>query len=454
MKKTFDLIVIGTGAAAAGVASRCRRAGWSVAIIDSLPYGGTCAVRGCDPKKVLVGATEALDWVRRLKDKGVMADGAKINWSDLMRFKHTFTDPVPESNEKWFAGAGIEMYHDHTHFIGPTTLQVGDNVLEGKYVHIATGAKPVDLNIPGQGYVITSTEFLELEELPSRVVFIGGGFISFEFAHISARAGAQQVMLLHRSAQPLKGFDPDLVAMLIEQTRKLGVDVQLEAQVCGVERVDDGFTVQASTPGGKRSFEADLVVHGAGRVPDLDNLGLEEANVEYDRRGVKVNEFLQSISNSAIYAAGDCASTEGPPLTPVGAYEGGTVAANLLEGNHSKVVYPSIPTIPSAVFTVPPLATVGLQEAKAREQGLKFKTHFETTGSWYSSRRIGEEYSAYKVLVEEGSGRILGAHLLGSHAEELINLFTMAMKGSMSAKDIKQIIFAYPTYASDMGYMI
>ncbi len=453
MKKTFDLIVIGTGAAAAGVASRCRRAGWNVAIIDSLPYGGTCQLRGCDPKKVLVGATEALDWVHRMDGRGILASGAKIDWSALMRFKHTIIAPLPESNKKWFAQAGIEMYHDHTHFIGPTTLQVGDNVLAGKYVHIATGAKPVDLNIPGQGHVITSTEFLELEELPSRVVFIGGGFISFEFAHISARAGAQ-VMLLHRSAQPLKGFDPDLVAMLVEQTRKLGVDVQLEAQVCGVERVDNGFTVQASTPGGKRSFEADLVVHGAGRVPDLDNLGLEEANAEYDRRGVKVNEFLQSISNSAVYAAGDCAATEGPPLTPVGAYEGGIVAANLLEGNHSKVVYPSIPTIPSAVFTVPPLATVGLQEAKAREQGLRFETHYETTSAWYSSKRIGEEYSAYKVLVEEGSGRILGAHLLGSHAEELINLFTMAMKRSMSAKDIKEIIFAYPTYASDMGYMI
>ncbi|MFQ5759934.1 MAG: FAD-dependent oxidoreductase, partial [Acidiferrobacterales bacterium] len=221
-----------------------------------------------------------------------------------------------------------------------------------------------------------------------------------------------------------------------------------------VERVDNGFTVQASTPDGKRSFEADLVVHGAGRVPDIDNLGLGKANVRYGNRGVEVNEFLQSISNSAIYAAGDCAATEGPPLTPVGAYEGSVVATNLLEGNHTKVVYPSIPTIPSAVFTIPPLASVGLQEAKAREQGLDFDTHFDTTSSWYSSRRVGEEYSAYKVLVEEGSGRILGAHLLGSNAEELINLFTMAMKGSMNAKDIKEIIFAYPTYASDMGYMI
>ncbi|MFQ6023845.1 MAG: dihydrolipoyl dehydrogenase family protein [Acidiferrobacterales bacterium] len=450
MKNAFDLIVIGTGSAAAGVASRCRDAGWSVAIIDSLPYGGTCALRGCDPKKVLVGTTEALDRVRRMKDKGVTADGAKMDWSDLMRFKHTFTDPVPASNEEWFAQAGIEMYHDHTHFIGPTQIQVGDEVLEGKYVHIATGARPADLAFPGQAHVITSTKFLELKEFPRRVVFIGGGYISFEFAHVSVRAGAQ-VTLLHRSARPLKGFDPDLVTLLVEQTRKLGVDVQLGAEVCGIQRAGDSHTVEVSTSTGKRSFEADLVVHGAGRVPDIDNLGLEKANVEYDRRGVRVNEFLQSVSSPGVYAAGDCAATEGPSLTPVGSYEGAVVAANLLEGNDTRVAYPPIPSI---VFTIPPLASVGLQEAKAREQGLAFETHFETTSTWYSSRRIGEEYSAYKVLVEEETGCILGAHLLGSNAEELINLFTMAMRGSMNAKDIKEIIFAYPTYASDMGYMI
>jgi glutathione reductase (NADPH) len=453
MKKTFDLIAIGTGSAAVGVASRCRSAGWSVAIIDSLPYGGTCALRGCDPKKVLVGATEALDWARRMAGKGIETNEAKINWPELMQFKRTFTDPVPESNEKWFAEAGIEMYHGDARFLGPTQLQLGDDVLEGKYVHIATGARPADLGFPGQPHVITSTEFLELEQLPRRVVFIGGGYISFEFAHVSVRAGAE-VTLLHRSAQPLKGFDPDLVTLLVEQTRKLGVDVQLEAKVCGVEQVGDVFAVQASTPNGKRSFEADLVVHGAGRVPDVDHLGLEKANVSYSNQGVEVNEFLQSVSNPAVYAAGDCAATAGPPLTPVGAYEGRVVAANLLEGNQTKVDYPSIPTIPSTVFTVPPLAAVGLQEAQAREQGLVFDTHFDNTRSWYTSRRTAEECSAFKVLVEKGSGRILGAHLLGSNAEELINLFTMAMKGSMNAKDIKEIIFAYPTYASDMGYMI
>ncbi len=450
MPKSFDLTVIGTGSAAAGVASRCRDSGWSLAIIDSRPYGGTCALRGCDPKKVLVGATEALDWVNRLQGKGIQTGRIKINWPELMRFKRTFTDPVPKSNEKWFAQAGIEMFHGQARFTGPTAIQVGSDILESKYVHIATGAKPAELKIPGQEHVITSTEFLELEKLPSRIVFVGGGYISFEFAHISARAGAQ-VTLLHRGAQPLKGFDPDLVGMLVERTRKLGVDVQLEAKVCEVERSGKRLTVQTSTSDGNRSFEADLVVHGAGRVPDIDDLGLTEAGIEHDKRGVRVNEFLQSVSNPAVYSAGDCAATDGPPLTPVGSHEGDIVAANLLNGNKRQASYPPIPSL---VFTVPPLASVGLQESEAHEQELKFKTHFERTGSWYSSARIGEERSAYKVLVEEGSGRILGAHFLGPNAEELINLFTMAMAGGLHSQDIKGMIFGFPTYASDIGYMI
>ena len=450
MPKTFDLIVIGTGAAAAGVASRCRSSGWSVAIVDSRLYGGTCALRGCDPKKVLVGASEVLDGVRRMESKGLQGNGVRINWPELMRFKRTLIEPVPEKNEKWFAEAGIEMFHGEAHFVGPTAVQVGGDLLEGKHVHIATGARPVDLNIPGAEHVITSTQFLELEKLPSRVLFVGGGYTSFEFAHVSARSGAQ-VTILHRGAHPLRGFDPDLVKLLIERTRKLGVDVQLESKVCGVESSGNHFTVQASTSAGKRPFETDLVMHGAGRVPDIDQLGLEKAGIEYDRRGVQVNEFLQSVSNEAAYAAGDCAATEGAPLTPVGSYEGRVAAANLLEGNHRRVAYPPIPSL---VFTVPPLASVGLQESKARERGLDFETHFEKTGSWYSSARIGEKHSAYKVLVEKGSGQILGAHLLGPGAEELINLFTMAIGRGMTSKEIKAMIFGYPTFASDMGYMV
>jgi glutathione reductase (NADPH) len=448
--KTFDLVVIGTGSAGSTVASQCRAAGWQVAIVDSRPFGGTCALRGCDPKKVLVGAAEVIDWNHRMKGKGIRAEKATMAWTELMGFKRSFTQPVPERREASFSKAGIAAFHGRARFVGPTAVQVGNDVLDGRHVVIATGAMPERLQIPGAEYVTTSDQFLELDELPPRILFIGGGYISFEFAHIAARAHAH-VTILHRSSRPLTRFDPDLVDQLVQRTRDLGIDVQLGADVKGIAKTSSGLTVRASIDGEMRAFQADMVVHGAGRVPEIDDLELTAAGVKYDKRGVVVNEYLQSVSTPAVYAAGDAAASGGPALTPVAGYEGEIVAANLLEGNHRK---PNYLAVPSVVFTVPPLAAVGLSEQSARAQGRQFRMNHQKTSGWYSSRRIGEECSGFKVLVEEGSGRIIGAHLLGHHAEEVINLFALAIRSGLTATDLTEMIFAYPTHGSDISYMV
>ena len=186
-------------------------------------------------------------------------------------------------------------------------------------------------------------------------------------------------------------------------------------------------------------------------MPDTEDLNLQDAGVEAENRGVKVNDYLQSVSNSAVYAAGDAAASGGPPLTPVAGYEGRIVAANLLEGNHVRARYVGVPTV---AFTIPPLASVGLSEQSARERGLKFRTHREITSSWYSSRRVAEDCSGFKVLIEDDTDRILGAHLLGPHAEEVINLFAFAIARNAHAADLRDTIFAYPTVASDIRYML
>ncbi len=323
-------------------------------------------------------------------------------------------------------------------------------MLEGRHVLITTGAKPQKLNIPGEEHLTTSEQFLELDSLPRRIVFVGGGYISFEFAHISVRCGAK-VTLLHRGERPLERFEPDLVEQLVQRTRELGVDVQLQTQVKAVNENGNPLAVYASTKGGNREFEADMVVHGAGRVADIDDLNLSAAGVKSEQRGVAVNEYLQSISNPALYAAGDAASTGLPPLTPVAVYDGSIVVSNLLEGNHKKIGHIAVPTV---VFTVPPLASVGLSEGTARKQGLRFRVHREKTGSWYSSRRVAENCAGFKVLVEEGSGRVLGAHVLGPEADELINVFALAIQSGVTAETLKQTIFAYPTHGSDLTYML
>lgn len=445
----FDLVVIGTGAGGSTVAHKCRKAGWKVAISDSNPFGGTCALRGCDPKKVLVGAAELVDWNRRMMGKGVSGN-VEIDWQQLMELKKTFTEPVPVNTAKTFTKAGIATFHGRARFLDKTTLEIGADKLIGRYVHIAAGAKPAVLGIAGEEYLTTSTQFLETEQLPERIVFVGGGFIAFEFAHVAARAGAK-VTIIHRGPRPLEGFDPDLVEMLTKATLEIGVDLILDTEVKSVEKDGDEFKVTASSRDSRTVIEADMVVHGAGRVPDIDDMDLEAANIERGKKGIQVNEFLQSVSNPLVYAAGDAADSGGLPLTPVATMQGHIVASNLLKGNNRQ---PDYAGIPSAVFTIPPMASVGLKEDDAAKQGLDFDVKFEDTSGWYSSKRIGLKYSAYKTLVEKETGRILGAHLLGAHADEAINIFALAIRNGLKAKDLKAMVYAYPTSASDISYMV
>jgi glutathione reductase (NADPH) len=445
----FDLVVLGTGSAASTVASRCRQAGWTVAIVDSLPFGGTCALRGCDPKKVLVGAAESVDRAERLNEHGVRCGDARLEWRNAIRFTRGFTEPVPAQREKRYAEAGIATFHGRARFTGPTTVAVEDAILEAGHVVIATGAKPIELNVPGWDLLTTSDRFMELESLPSRVIFVGGGFIAFEFAHVAIRSGAA-VTILEAGPRSLGPFDPDLVDLLVQRSRELGITVRVETEVVGIERRAGTTIVRVRQGAREAELEADLAVHGAGRVPDIDDLALEHAGVEREERRIRVNEYLQSVSNPQVYAAGDAAAS-GPPLTPVAGYDGRIVAANLLKGNHQT---PDYSVVASAVFTVPPLASVGLLETQARERGLSFDVHHQRTDGWYSSRRLRETHSAFKVLVERDTRRILGAHLLGPHAEELINVFALAMRGGLTSDTLKSTMFAYPTHASDVAYMV
>ena len=445
----FDLVAIGTGAAASAAAFKCRKADWQVAVVDSRPFGGTCQLRGCDPKKVLVGAGAVIDAMRRMSGKGVKSDGPHIDWAELMRFKRTFTAPAPQRTEDGFRKAGIHFFHGVASFAGPNSLQVGADLLQAKHVLIATGAKPQRVDIPGEELLTTSDQFLELDSLPRCIIFIGGGYISLEFAHLSARAGSQ-VTVLHRGERPLEAFDPDLVQRLLQRTRELGIDVELGAAATAIERGTKQLVVTASTPQGPREFQADMVVHGSGRVADIDELNLRAAGIEASRHGVKVNSFLQSSSNPIVYAAGDAADTALPKLTPVAGYEGVIVASNLLKGNHRKLE--KLP-IPSVVFTIPPLASVGMAE-EACKAGHRFRVHTEDTSSWYSSRRVAEKCSGFKVLIEDDTDQILGAHLLGPEADELINVFTLAMRMNVPAETLRHTMFAYPTHASDVSYML
>jgi glutathione reductase (NADPH) len=448
MRKRYDLVIVGTGTAAMGAAMRVRAAGWSVAVIDFRPFGGTCALRGCDPKKMLIAGAESVDSVARMHGRGVAGE-VRIDWPGLIAFKRTFTDPIPQKHEHSYAEKGIDTFHGRARFTDRNTMVIDGTALEGRHFLIAAGAEPVKLGIPGAEHLVTNEEFLALESLPRRIVLVGGGYIAAEFSHIAALAGAQ-VAVVQRGERMLKHFDPDLVGWLMEKFRAIGVDVRIRTTVEAIDKTDTAFAVQVSREGTSDTLETDLVVHAAGRAPAFEALDLDAADIAVENGRLKLNEFLQSVSNPAVYAAGDAAQA-GPPLTPVSSHDARVVVANLLEGNRYR---PNYLGVPSVAFTIPPIAAVGLTEAQARQRGLKFRMQRQKASDWYTARRVAEPTYGFKVLVEEPSERILGAHLVGPHVDEVINVFALAIRKGLTAVDLKATIFAYPTGASDIGYML
>src|SRR5262245_8422092 len=445
---TYDLVVIGTGTAAQVAAGRVRAAGRSVAVIDHRPFGGTCPLRGCDPKKMLVSGAEAIDWARRMRGHGVDGD-LRIDWQDLIAFKRSFTEPIPKKREASFAEHGITAFHAMARFTGPDTVTVGNSTLKGRNILIATGARPIPLGFPGAEHAITSDTFMELDHLPKRIVMVGGGYIAAEFSHIAARAGAN-VTVLQRGARMLPQFDADLVGWLMERFREIGIDVRTDNAVTAIERAGEEFRVHAQTPQGAAAVPADLVVHAAGREPDIAELNLPAANVAVANGRLRLNDCLQSVSNSLDYAAGDTA-VRGPPLTPVASHDAKVGAANILEGNR---YCPDYRGVPSVAFTLPPIGAVGLSEPAARKQAAKLRVNSARVPDWYTARRVAERVYGYKTLIDKSSGRILGAHLVGPHADEVINLFGLAIRHDLTVDDLKTTMFAYPTGASDIGYML
>ena len=450
MNEEYDLFVIGAGMAGTTAANKCATQGWSVGIVDALPYGGTCALRGCDPKKILRRGAEVIDAARLMQDKGISNDGISIDWSALMRHKRGFTDAVPQGIENELMGNGVTTFHGRARFTGPNQLEIDGAEHRAKRFLIATGASPRPLNFPGHEYLIDSTEFLDLDSLPHRIVFVGGGFISFEFAHIAARAGVDCVIIDHGD-RPLREFDPDLVESLVKRTEHSGIRVQLATSVTGVTRTATGLDVMVEKGGKTFTIGADLVVHGAGRIANLDGLDLDAANIASGPRGVTVAGHLQSTTNPAVYAAGDSAGTPGRPLTPVAVFEGKVAASNMLTGATTTPDYTAVPT---TVFTIPELNRVGILEHEARDSGLDIDVRFTDTSGWYSNFRVGETTASAKIIIDRVTDRILGAHLLGPGYAELINIFGLAIKLGLTSRQLKSMTATYPSIGSDLGSML
>ncbi|GAQ17625.1 glutathione amide reductase [Oceanobacillus picturae] len=449
MTEKFDVIVIGTGPAGSSVAISCAQEGLRTAVIDERAYGGTCPLRGCNPKKVLASAATMIDETARMQGKGI-AKPATINWQDLMEFKRSFTEPVPEAKEKSFEKAGIERFHGQAQFLDEKTLKVKEKVLEGEKIVIATGARPAPLPVDGADHLTYSEDFLELDQLPKRVIFVGGGYISFEFAHIAARAGSD-VHIVQRGEQPLKSFDSDMVDLLQKKSKEIGISIHLNSSVNAIEKNDKEYIVKASKGDEEVSFHGDLVVHGGGRVPQINDLKLDQGGVNHSKTGITVNTYLQSVSNEHVYAVGDVADTNGSPLTPVGEMEGKIVSQNIVSDAKQEANYNGIPSV---VFSEPKLAKAGLTEKEAREANYDVKVNHQDISDWFTYSHTNDAPAAVKIIIDKKTDLILGAHLIGGKSDELINYFAMAIQMNIPVDKLKNVVYAFPTAVSDIPSML
>lgn len=442
---SFDTIVIGSGTSAHYCINALNKAGQKVAVIDERPFGGTCALRGCQPKKYLVANAETRAMAHHLEGIG-LSKAPNTDWAALQTLKNAFLYGISEGEVEEFEKAGIKTFHRSAVMTGLNSVDVAGERLEAENIVLATGASPRKSDIPGSEHAQDSEYFLNMPRLPKRILFVGGGYISFEFAHVAAQAGAA-VTILHRSDCPLKAFDRDVADTVLDASKASGIDVVLSNSPTKIEKFDNHFLVSSNSGS---TYETDLVIEATGRLPNLSVLEGDLSGVRHSKNGVEVNAFLQSASNPKVYAIGDCAATP-YQLATVADEEGKVVATNILNGNTRT---PDLDVVPTAVFTIPNMAAVGLTEKQATEQQIDYRVNKGSTTGWPSSKRIGEKQSAYKVLIHKRDNTIVGAHLARHNASEVINIFALAMKHGIKAAELAEFPWAYPTYTSDLKYMV
>jgi glutathione reductase (NADPH) len=447
-----DVIVIGTGTAGQTAAQDLAASGYQVMVIEqSMEPGGVCSLHGCQAKKFFYEVAEAVARCRHLAGRGIVMQPT-ASWSDIQKAKNEFTAKIPEATVRGLRGSGIEYITGSAAFVDSATVEVNGQSFSADSFIIACGARPASLPFEGAEYLVDSNTFLSLDGVPPRIVFVGGGFISFEFAHFAARLGStpSEIHIVEAAERPLAGFDADMVEQLVAASAQDGIRVHVSTAISGIERHGAGYAV--STAGG-RFLEADMVVHGAGRMAAIDSLNLESAGIAYSPSGIEVGRDMRT-SRSTIFAVGDCAASI--QLARVADREAAVAAANikadLKGGERAEIDYRPVP---ATLFTYPQLSMVGETEEQLLERGVKYWKSFDTNLGWPTYRRVGLRHAAYKILVDEHD-RVLGAHVLSDNTTGVINVFKQAMIDDTDIGKLRDdhIMSPYPSRESDIVYML
>jgi len=446
MTYDFDLFVIGAGSGGVRAARFAAGYGARVAVAESRYLGGTCVNVGCVPKKLLVYGAHFADDFKQAQGFGWSVGEAKFDWSTLITNKNREIERLNGIYRNLLVNSGVTLLEGHARIVDDHSVELDGKRYSAKHILIATGGWPHIPEIPGHEHAIGSNEVFFLQQLPKRVLVIGGGYIAVEFASIFNGLGSH-TSLLYRGDLFLRGFDNAVRNHLQEELTKHGVDLQFNSDIARIDKQADGSLLATLKDG--RKLEADCIFYATGRRPMLDNLGLENTHVELDERGyIKVDAQYQS-STPSILAIGDVIGRV--QLTPVALAEGMAVARRLFKPEEYRTV--DYQTIPTAVFSLPNIGTVGLSEEQAREEGYRVQVFESRFRPMKLTLTESQERTLMKLVVDADTDRVLGCHMVGPEAGEIVQGLAIALKAGATKQIFDETIGVHPTAAEEFVTM-
>ncbi len=440
----YDLFVIGAGSGGTRAARVSASHGAKVAVAEEHRVGGTCVIRGCVPKKLLVYGSHFSEELEDGRNFGWTWENARFDWPTLRDHVLKDVDRLNNAYTETLENHGVEIILERAELTGPHAVKLASGkTVTAKYILIAVGAWPAVADFPGSELMSTSNDMFHLEKLPETIIIAGGGYIANEFAGIFNGLGCD-VTVVNRSDIILRGYDESVRDRLIQISLAKGISYKFNCPFDKIEKRDDG-ALDVYMDGKEAPVRADVVLAATGRRPKIEGLGLENAGVETDDRGaIKVDEYSQTNVDS-IYAVGDV--TDRVQLTPVAIREGQAFADTVFDNNPRTVDYSCIP---SAVFSQPPIASVGLTEGEAREQYGNIKVYSSDFRAMRNVFAVRAERSLYKMIVEHPTEKILGLHMIGPDAPEILQAAAVAVKAGLTKQAFDDTIALHPSMAEEL----
>jgi glutathione reductase (NADPH) len=446
MTYDFDLFVIGAGSGGVRAARFAAGYGARVAVAESRYLGGTCVNVGCVPKKLLVYGAHFADDFEQAEGFGWSLGAARFNWSTLIANKNREIERLNGIYRNLLVNSGVTLLEGHARIVDDHSVELDGKRYSAKHILIATGGWPQIPNVPGHEHAIGSNEVFFLEQLPKRVLVVGGGYIAVEFASIFNGLGAQ-TSLLYRGELFLRGFDKAVRRHLQEELSKRGLDLQFNSDIARIDKQADGSLLATLKDG--RVLQTDCIFYATGRRPMLDNLGLENSHVQLDERGfIQVDEHYQT-STPSILAIGDVIGRV--QLTPVALAEGMAVARRLFKPEEYRPV--DYRMIPTAVFSLPNIGTVGLSEEQAKEEGYNVSVFESRFRPMKLTMTESQERTLMKLVVDSQTDRVLGCHMVGADAGEIVQGLAVALKAGATKQVFDETIGVHPTAAEEFVTM-